>query len=451
MSHQRTLRFDHALTPAGWRGDVAVAIDAEGRIASVTPNSTIGERMRGAAVPGLANVHSHAFQRAMAGLTEQAGAGDDSFWSWRELMYRFLQRITPDDAEAIAAFAFMEMLEGGFTTVTEFHYLHHQPDGRPYDDPAEMCHRHVAAAGAVGIGMTLLPVFYAHGNFGGAPPDAGQRRFICDVDGFARLVQSAARHVAPGRIGLAPHSLRAVTPEELRLVDRLLAAGPRHIHVSEQIREVEDCRAAHGVTPIALLADSIALNSDWCLIHCTHATADDLAIIARARAVAGLCPVTEANLGDGVFAARAFLDQGGRFGIGTDSNIQISAAAELRQLEYSQRLIHRARNVLAHRGASTGQRLFDMALAGGAQAAGLPLHGLVPGAPADILVLDSGTPELAGARPGQILDAWIFGAARNLLRDVFAAGRHVVVGGRHRDRERIERAYQAAVRRLTAD
>ncbi len=454
MQAQRILRFDRALTGDGWCRDVAVTIDGAGAIAAVQPGSAAGERVAGAAVPGLANVHSHAFQRAMAGLTELAGTGDDDFWSWRELMYRFLARITPEDAEAIAAFAYAEMLEGGFTTVAEFHYLHHRPDGGAYDDPAEMSHRHVAAAADTGIGMTLLPVFYAHGNFGGRPPNAGQRRFLCDPDSFARLVQSAARHVPQGRIGIAPHSLRAVTPEELRLVDSVITGGPRHIHVSEQTRELEDCIATHGVTPIRLLADTMELSPRWCLIHCTHATPEEVALIAYTGAVAGLCPVTEANLGDGVFPAKAFLEMEGSFGVGTDSNIRVGAAGELRQLEYSQRLKHRARNVLAPRGGSTGGRLFAAALAGGAQAAALGQGagdgGIRVGAPADIVVLDTDSPDFAAVTNDQILDAWIFAAGRNPVRDVFAAGRHVVAGGRHVRRPAVDAAYRAALGRITA-
>jgi formiminoglutamate deiminase len=450
VANDRILRFDHALTPEGWRRDVAVSIGADGLISAVAPAASVGERIAGAAIPGVANVHSHAFQRAMAGLTEIAGDGDDDFWSWRELMYRFLARITPEDAEAIAAFAYVEMLEGGFTTVAEFHYLHHQPDGTAYDDPAEMSHRHASAADAAGIGLTLLPVFYAHADFGGKPPSPGQRRFITDVDGFARLVQSAGRAVAPGRLGLAPHSFRAVTPEELLLIDGILPDGLRHIHVSEQTKEVRDCLAAHGATPIALLADTTALSPRWCLIHCTHATPDDLDLIARSGAAAGLCPVTEANLGDGVFPAMEFLAKGGRFGVGTDSNILIGLAGELRQLEYSQRLHRRSRNVLAPRGGSTGLDLFSRALAGGAQAAGLPVHGLQAGAPADIVVLDTTHPDWEAADASRLLDYWIFAAARPAVRDVFAHGRHVVADGRHRGRDGIESAYRKALARITA-
>lgn len=447
------LRFEQALTPDGWARDVAVTISPEGRISAVTPNSQLGEAVSGFAIPGLANLHSHAFQRAMAGLTEHAGAGDDSFWSWRELMYRFLGRISPDDAEAIAAYAFAEMLEGGFTTVGEFHYLHHDPEGAPYDHLGEMADRHVAAASETGIGMTLLPVFYAHGNFGGAAPNPGQRRFLNDLDHFARLFEqseTAVRRLPSGRIGIAPHSLRAVSLPELQALVALHPVGPVHIHVSEQVKELDDCRAVHGTTPIALLADHVSLDARWCFIHATHASEAEQAMMLRAGLVAGLCPLTEANLGDGIFATKAHLSAGGRMGVGSDSNIQIDAAAELRQLEYAQRLLWRGRNVLAPRGASTGRTLFERALAGGAQALGLPTPGLTAGAEADILVLDPDHPDLIGREGDRALDSWVFVAGKAAIRDVYARGRPVVRDGRHVARDAISARYRACLTRLLA-
>jgi formimidoylglutamate deiminase len=450
MNAPRALRFAHALTADGWKRDVAITIDANGMIVSVTPDAKMGEHIAGAAIPGVANLHSHAFQRAMAGLTEIAGHADDDFWSWRELMYRFLAEITPEDAEAIATFAYMEMLEGGFTTVTEFHYLHHQPDGTAYDNPAEMTARHLTAAEATGIGMTMLPVFYAHGDFGGKPPSPGQRRFLCDINGFAQIVQSSVQWLPSERLGIAPHSLRAATPGEIRVVDTILQGGPRHIHVSEQMKEVDACLSTHGVTPIRLLSSTVELSSRWCLIHCTHATPEELQLIASAGAIAGLCPLTEANLGDGIFSGHSFAAEGGSFGIGTDSNILISLSDELRQLEQSQRLARRARNVLASRGGSTGNRIFHQALSGGASAAGLPVSGLAPGAAADIVVLDTALPEFAAARPDQFLDIWIFAMKRNAIRDVFATGKHVVADGTHINREAINKRYKEVLGRLGA-
>jgi formimidoylglutamate deiminase len=451
MPATRTLRFDQALTPDGWRRDVAITFAGDGTISSVADGAVGGERISGIALPGVANLHCHAFQRAMAGLAERAGEGEDSFWSWRELMYRFLDRIAPDDAEAIAGLTYTEMLESGFTRVAEFHYLHHQPDGAPYANIAEMAERHFAAADTAGIGMTMLPVFYAHGGFGGAEPTPGQRRFICDLDRFGRIVEAcsagAARH-AGARVGIAPHSLRAVTLDELRALDRLLPGAPRHIHVSEQMKEVDDCRARHGVTPIALLADTVNLDARWCLIHATHATDAEIGLMSRSQAVAGLCPVTEANLGDGAFRARTFMDRGGRFGVGSDSNVLIGLADELRQLEYSQRLAHRRRNVLADRGGSTARRLFDAALVGGAQACGMDACGLRAGAAADIVVLDAAMPELTARNGDAALDSFVFASRRNPVRDVFTRGRHVVRDGRHIARPAAEQAFAAALRRL---
>jgi formimidoylglutamate deiminase len=439
-------RFDRALTPEGWRRDVAVSVSADGRIAHVAADTRVGERIAGAAIPGTVNLHSHAFQRAMAGLTERAGDAEDSFWSWRDLMYRFALRMSPEDAEAVAAMAYTEMLEAGFTHVAEFHYLHHQPDGRPYANIAEMSERMGAAAGETGIGLTLLPVFYAQGGFGGASPGDGQRRFLNDLDSFARLAESACKAGLP--IGVAPHSLRAVSLADLKALAGLLPDAPRHIHVSEQLKEVADCRAAHGATPIALLAEHAALSERWCLIHCTHATEAELALIAGAGAVAGLCPITEANLGDGVFPAEAFLAAGGRIGVGSDSNVRIDLAEELRVLEYGQRLTLHRRNVLAARGGSTGRRMFDAARVGGAQAVGRQDAGLAAGAQADIVVLNHALPELAIADGDALLDAFIFGARRNMVTDVFAAGRRVVRDGVHARRAPIERAYREALLRL---
>jgi formiminoglutamate deiminase len=312
-------------------------------------------------VPGLPNLHSHAFQRAMAGLTEHRGAERrnqeaDSFWTWREQMYRFVERLTPDDLEAIAACAYMEMLEAGFTWVAEFHYLHHQPDGRPYDNIAEMSERIVAAATDVGIGLTLLPVFYRQSGFLGQPATAAQRRFLNDRDSYARLMET---QVPVGRIGIAPHSLRALTLDDLSWAVEAWRGQPAHIHVSEQIREVEDCLAAHGRRPVELLMDTVEVDRHWCLVHATHADAGERARIAKAGAIVGLCPITEANLGDGLFDVPDFLAHDGRFGVGSDSNVRISAADELRTLEYGQRLIHRQRNVLGDPTRSTGRRLFE--------------------------------------------------------------------------------------------
>jgi formiminoglutamate deiminase len=448
------MHFATALLPEGWRDDVLVET-RDGTITGVTSGVTAGDaaHFSGPAVPGVPNLHSHSFQRGMAGLAERRGDGPDSFWTWREVMYRFLDRLRPDDIEAIAAFAFAEMLEAGFTAVGEFHYLHHAPDGGPYDNLAETAERIAAAASMAGIGLTLLPVLYAHGNFGGAPPVPGQRRFLNDPDRFGTLLQGSAaaiRNLPDARIGIAPHSLRAVTLDELRAVVAVHPAGPVHMHVSEQVKEVEDCLSAHGRRPIELLLDTVPVDARWCLIHATHADAGEVAALARSGAVIGFCPLTEASLGDGIFDATAYVEAGGRFGIGSDSLIRVSAAEELRTLEHVQRLRHRSRNTLGAPGLSTGRRLHAAACTGGARALDRDIGRIAPGARADIVVLDADHPSLAAAAGDVILDAWIFSADNAAVADVICGGIHVVAGGRHRERDRLAARYRGTVRRLEA-
>jgi formiminoglutamate deiminase len=448
------LRFDHALLPEGWAHDVRLTI-RDGFIAAVERGggNTGADRVAGIAIPGLPNLHCHAFQRAMAGMAERRGPAGDTFWTWREVMYRFLAALTPEDVEAIAAFAYMEMLEAGFTAVGEFHYLHHDVDGQPYADPAEMASRIAAAATETGIGLTLLPCFYAHGGFGGAAPAPGQRRFLNDLDGFHRLVARTREILARlpnARLGIAPHSLRAVTPEALRALAAAAPEGPIHIHAAEQIKEVDDCVAALGARPVAWLLAHADVGSRWCIVHATHMTADETRALAASGAVAGLCPLTEANLGDGVFPAESFLSAQGRLGVGSDSNVQVDAAAELRQLEYGQRLTRMARNVLARcDGESTGTRLYALALAGGAQALDQPIGAIAPGRRADIVVLDQEHPDLAGG-PEHWLDAYIFVGGPRLVKSVLVAGDLLVSDGRHRGRDGIVARYRRALARLTS-
>ncbi|MDB5674377.1 MAG: formimidoylglutamate deiminase [Sphingomonas bacterium] len=429
----RNLWFDSALLPQGWARRVRIGIE-DTRIASIETDADPQplDARHGAALPGLCNVHSHGFQRGMAGLSERRGRPDDDFWSWREVMYRFLDRLTPDDIAAITALAYVEMLESGFTRVGEFHYLHNDIDGRRYADPAETAGAIIAAAGTSGIGLTLLPVFYAHGDFGGAPAAPGQRRFLSDVDGFAALVEaSRAKLPADANLGIAPHSLRAVTPDELRAILPLATGGPLHIHAAEQLREVEACLAWSGARPVEWLLDHAAVDRRWCLIHATHLNDSECDRLASSGAVAGLCPVTEANLGDGVFPAMRYLAAGGRFGTGTDSNILIDAASELRAVEYSQRLTHRRRALLADEDEpSVGQKLFTAAQTGGAQALGVS-GGLSVGAPADLLSLDLDHVALAGAATDTLLDRWIFAGRHGAIDAVWRGGRQWVERGRH--------------------
>ncbi|WP_407158557.1 formimidoylglutamate deiminase [Bradyrhizobium sp. STM 3557] len=449
------LHFASVLLPSGWADDVQVVV-SDGSIANVTigvaPQSA--DERHQLAIPGLASLHSHAFQRGMAGLAEMRGNTADTFWTWRELMYRFALTMTPDDVESVATLLYVEMLERGFTRVGEFHYLHHDHDGTPYANPAEMATRIAEAADITGIGLTLLPSFYAHGSFGGAAPHAGQRRFISSIDRFGELVTGARKAVATlhdANVGIAPHSLRAVTPDELATIVSLAQGGPVHIHVAEQIREVEDCVAWSGRRPVEWLLEHAPVDQRWCLIHATHMTATETAALAISGAVAGLCPLTEASLGDGIFPAREFCDAGGRFGIGTDSNILIGVADELRQLEYGQRLKHRERNVLS-RGpsTSTGRALFDAALEGGNRALAQKCAGIEQGARADIVTLDTTHPSLAGRRGDAVLDGWIFAAGAAAVDCVWTNGSKIVEGGRHRLRERARNRFNATVRRLVA-
>jgi formimidoylglutamate deiminase len=452
-----TFLADHAFLPDGWGQNVLIRVDTHGIIEAVEPNAgnTGGaERLRGATLPGLPNLHSHTFQRGMAGLAERRGPAHDSFWSWREVMYRFVRVLTPDDVEAIAAMAMVEMLEGGFTSLAEFHYLHHAPDGAPYANPAEIAERIAAAAARTGIGLTLLPVLYTYGGFGSQPSGDGQRRFLNDLGGYFRLHEASAKALRdlPGSVvGVAPHSLRAVSPEQLnRLVDAL-PDGPIHIHIAEQMKEVEDCLAWCGRRPVAWLADNVTLSGRWTLIHATHMDEGEVAAVAASGAVAGLCPITEANLGDGVFEGIAFLGHQGRIGVGSDSNVEITAAGELRMLEYSQRLRHRGRNLLAgHEGASTGETLYRAALEGGRQALAQTVGAIAPGQRADLVVLDTAHPAFASGRPVDFLDAYVFGAGSEAVATVIVAGKPVVSDGRHRGRDPIVRRYRETLLRIIA-
>ncbi|MGH8180295.1 MAG: formimidoylglutamate deiminase, partial [Steroidobacteraceae bacterium] len=425
------LWLESALLPGGWARRVRIT-GAHGLIAAIETevNPADDDERHAVGVPGLPNLHSHAFQRAIAGLTERRGPGADSFWTWRELMYRFVERMDPDQLEAITALAFAEMLEAGFTRVGEFHYLHQDKAGVPFADPGELAGRVAAAAADTGIALTLLPTFYAHGGFGGSEPSPRQRRFVTDLERFTRIMESsrkAVRALAAGNVGVAPHSLRAVTPEELTDVVALAAGGPIHIHVAEQVREVEDCVAWCGLRPIERLFQAATIDDRWCLVHATQATTAELERIAAADAVVGLCPITEASLGDGVFPAAEFQALAGRIGIGSDSNVLLDAGLELQALEYSQRLTRRARNVLAgESGHSTGRTLFDAALAGGTRAlggaAGGSPVGLVAEAPFDLMSLDASHSALIERREDELLDSWIFAAGRDAIDCVWRAG-----------------------------
>lgn len=446
----------HALTAQGWQQDVVLRL-AHGAITTIESGTAApaGAVMLDTVLPGMGNVHSHAFQRAMAGLTEfPSGEGKDNFWSWREVMYRFTQRFTPEHIEAIARYFYIELLKSGYTAVGEFHYLHHDAGGKAFANPAELSERVVAAAASTGIHLTHLPVFYETATFGGVPAHEGQSRFIHSLDAFVRLLEKLQRHrSAQVTLGVAPHSLRAVTPENLnRLLQALnaldMADCPIHIHAAEQLKEVDDCIAWSGERPVQWLLNHAAPDKRWCLIHSTHMTPDEVRGLAASGAVAGLCPTTEANLGDGIFSGPEYFDAHGAFGIGTDSNVCASPFMELRQLEYSQRLQHRQRNVLAGDGRSTGTTLYTRAAAGGAQALGLASGVIDVGARADVIGIRANDPILADKNGDQFLDTLIFAHAQPPVTDVFIAARHVVAGGHHPLEQSAAEAFAKALRTL---
>ena len=430
------LRSEHLWTPQGWERDVAA-------------ESSAGEVVQARfALPGMPNLHSHAFQRAMAGLAERRGPGDDSFWTWRETMYAFAARIGPDELQAIAAQLYVEMLKAGYTHVCEFHYLHNAPDGKPYADPAAMSRAIIGAAREAGIGLTLLPVLYMTGGFDGRPLSERQKRFGLSIDDYLRLLESLiALESDVLRVGIALHSLRAVSESAMREVLASSSTRDRvvHIHIAEQIGEVQDCLSLRGARPVQWLFDHADVNERWCLVHATHLDESEMRKLAKSGAVAGLCPTTEANLGDGLFPLSAFLDANGVLGIGSDSHISVSPVEELRWLEYGQRLVTRHRNIAARApGASVGNVLWKAALRGGRQAAGMP------DAARDFIVLDEASPLLAARDEHSVLDTLLFAGNTPLVRDVMAAGEWVVRDFRHRDEDRIAARYREVVEALAA-
>jgi formimidoylglutamate deiminase len=394
----------------------------------------------------------------MAGLTEARGPTQDSFWTWRQRMYAFVERIQPEHVQNIAAQLYVEMLKSGYTTVGEFHYLHHQCDGTPYATPGELSDRIIAAARETGIAITHLPVLYACSGFGGVAPQSGQRRFLHDNDGFAALVETLINQYRGDplvRIGIAPHSLRAVTRDQLvhavDTISRLDFAAPIHLHIAEQTREVEECIAWSGQRPVEWLLNNVDVDQRWCLIHATYANGNERQRLAREDAVVGLCPTTEANLGDGIFPATEFLADGGHLGIGSDSNVSVSVIEELRLLEYGQRLSHRCRALLASaESPSVGRTLYEAAVAGGARALAQPAGALQVGRRADLMVLDSETPALACKTGDTILDSLVFAANQTAINDVMVAGRWRIRDGRHEQQEAIFQRFKATLGTLLA-
>ena len=449
---------DHALLPTGWARDVLLQWDTSGQLLAVAPGSAVADAPRapGPVIPGMPNLHSHAFQRAFAGLTEYRAEVEDSFWSWRNLMYRFAAQITPEALQAIATWLYVEMLEAGYTSVCEFHYVHHAQDVKPYADDATLSLALLQAARSAGIGITLLPVLYQSSGFGNKPPREDQRRFIRSTDNMLSLLErlAPATQALGANLGLAPHSLRAVPPASLAAaVQGLTALNPRapiHIHIAEQTQEVEDCIAWSGQRPVQWLLDHAPVDERWCLVHATHMTPAEYAAAAATRAVAGICPTTEANLGDGIFDMPLWLQHGGRWGVGSDSHACVNAAEELMLLEYGQRLHRRQRNVLATSAqpeVATAMTL--QAVQGGAQAAGRAtvgeVAGLAVGQQADMVALDAQHVALCGLSAPAMLSAHVFGSHRtSAIASLWAAGVQRVAGGRHALHESAAQAFVAA-------
>jgi len=439
-------------TPDGWRSDAGFDIDDHGRIRALDAAEPTGSGSW--ILPGVANLHSHAFQRAMAGLAERQTNPEDSFWTWRETMYRFAARFTPELLRAVATQLYVEMLEAGYTTVCEFHYLHHAPDGRPYEDPASMSRALIAAARDAGIRLTLLPVLYMTGGFDGRALGERQRRFGHDVDAYLRLIDMLCEDAGQMlHVGCALHSLRAVPPDAMRKVlDALPPSMPVHIHIAEQIGEVQDCLALRDARPVEWLLANANVDSRWTLVHATHLTPAETQAIARSGATVAICPTTEANLGDGLFPLREYLDAGGRWGIGSDSHISVSPVEELRWLEYGQRLNTRHRNIAVRADSpSVGETLMRDVVRSARNSTGHAIGSFVVDDYADAVVLDPDAPALFGARPEDAIDRWIFSGNRPMVRDVYVGGRRVVENGLHRQRVEVAQRYRAAMAELMRD
>ena len=454
----KTLFAEQALLPDRWARDVLIHYGpVDGRILKIERDAKAGgDDHVGIVIPGMPNLHSHAFQRAMAGLAERAGGKDDSFWTWRQTMYGLVSRIGPDDIEAIAAQLYAEMLCQGYTSVAEFHYLHNRPDGGRYANPAENALRVARAADAAGVAMTLLPVLYSQGGFNGEPLSPAQERFRGDpafLEEVAGAVERSFIDRTFNRTGLAIHSLRAAGEREAREAvvgqRKRDATTPIHIHISEQVREVTECYGWSGKTPVEWLYEHFPIDENWCLVHATNVTRGEIDRIAASGAIAGLCPTTEANLGDGLFPFRDYMDQGGHFGIGSDSHVSVSPVEELRWLEYGQRMALRRRNIGAAPGnPSVGGSLWRAALAGGARALGLKVGAIEKDHRADLLVLDHESLLLEGRAGDDILDSLVFAGNTPLVKRVLAGGKWVVEDGRHVRADVIKDNYRKAVREL---
>jgi formimidoylglutamate deiminase len=442
------------LTSSGWKENITVEVNADGHIEKLGTDTKEYDHHVGCLLPAPVNAHSHSFQRAMSGLTEYRGPNPkDSFWTWRKLMFKFLKQLDPDIVEAVAAFVQMEMLEAGFSTNVEFHYLHHSESGRPYDDIAEMSQRIISAANQSGIGLTLLPVFYQYGGCDLRALEDGQIRFGNNLDQFQTLFQRVSKILETSSpdtfLGLAPHSLRAVDPKDLIELVNIAGKNPIHMHLAEQVAEVDEVKEFLGARPVEWVMENLDISNQWCMIHCTQMEPHEVKMLAKTQAVAGLCPITESSLGDGIFEGANWMSNNGNIAIGSDSNVRISLSEELRTLEYSQRLRDRSRAVLANSHQSTGRRLFEGICKGGAQAAGRKTGLIKEGYLADLLALDTNHVDLERHKEDTLLDSYIFSGDDRMISDVWSAGRHLVKDGEHISRTEITRAYKKATKKLT--
>ncbi|MHB1947249.1 MAG: formimidoylglutamate deiminase [Gammaproteobacteria bacterium] len=454
-----TVRYfaKEAFLQEGWAKDVLITVDSAGWIIDIQSHQKCENAIDlcGPVLPGMSNVHSHAFQRAMAGLAERASGEKDSFWTWREVMYKFLEKLTPEDLQAIAAQLYVEMLKAGYTAVGEFHYVHHQMDGTPYEDRALTSRHVISAALETGIAITHLPVLYAYSGFGGQKPTEGQKRFINNETQILEIIAALKKTYQSNpqvTLGLAHHSLRAVSPEQLQQVTQAMDhAAPIHIHIAEQIKEVNDCIAWSGQRPVEWLLSHANIDQRWCLVHATHLSETETHALAKCGAIAGLCPTTEANLGDGLFNLREYLQQKGRFGIGSDSHISVNMIEELRLLEYGQRLAHQERAIVSSlQQPSVGTALYTLALAGGAQALGRPAAILAVGKRADFIALDAQDPVLFDKKDNLIFDAMIFACNNHPVRHVVAGGRHVVKDFRHEHEDKIVNLFKITINKINS-
>jgi len=452
------LYADSVLVGNQWQENITLSIDAAGFITAIEQGrSEDAESVSGAIIPGMVNCHSHAFQRAFAGFSEYRANQSDSFWSWRDIMYRFVAQMSPQDAHHVAQYLYLEMLKAGYTCVAEFHYLHHQAGGTFYDDPAEMSLQVIEAAKSTGLSITHLPVLYTYAGFGEQAPSSAQGRFIHQTDDYCKLLErlhELLRKEHLVNLGIAPHSLRAVSEGQLAtivpFIRGLNSQAPIHIHIAEQLQEVNDSIAFYGKRPVEWLLENHSLDPHWCLIHATHLTAQEVSALAQSGAVAGICPTTEANLGDGIFPTHSFLDQGGKLAIGSDSHIAVNVADELRTLEYAQRLTSHQRAVLTSEATSSvGQTLYSHAAAHGASVVNQPVGEIAVGKRADLVILDTTHPTLYGKKEHFILDAAIFACDRMPVKDVMVAGQWQIQSGQHQSEQIIIHNYLKVMDKLT--